>query len=257
MSDIIETYQQEQKQLLQPEMPGMTFAAVVSVNEDGLELQFDGEETASTKRFPCNTGVSFAVGQRVLLMKVNGSYVALCPVGLQGIQPEPEPEPEHYDVFSVDKNGLVPGPTKSDTGKFLRGDGSWVTVPEYSKFTTSENGLVPASGSSGASKYLKGDGTWGTPSGLSAVDFQIDRVSVSTGSVAANGGTSGNTTARRSGYTPLGIVGIYCSNKNIACCAATSNRSSGYETIYYYLQNASTSAQSGTLYIDTLWVKVS
>ena len=84
MSDIIETYQQEQKQLSQPEMPGMAFAAVIGVNEDGLELQFDGEETASTKRFPCNTGVSFAAGQRVLLMKVNGSYVALCPVGLQG-----------------------------------------------------------------------------------------------------------------------------------------------------------------------------
>lgn len=84
MSEIIETYQQEQEQLGKTELPQMAFATVVSVNNDGLELRFDGETEASAKHFPCNTGVSFSAGQRALLMKVNGSYVALCPVGLQG-----------------------------------------------------------------------------------------------------------------------------------------------------------------------------
>ena len=84
MSEIIETYQQEQEKLGKTELPQMAFATVVSVHNDGLELRFDGEPEASTKHFPCNTGVSFGAGQRVLMMKVNGSYVALCPVGLQG-----------------------------------------------------------------------------------------------------------------------------------------------------------------------------
>lgn len=84
MSEIIETYQEEQERLASPELPGMAFATVVSVNEDGLELRFDGEEEAASKRYPCNVGVTFEPGQRALLMKVNGSYVALCPVGLQG-----------------------------------------------------------------------------------------------------------------------------------------------------------------------------
>lgn len=84
MSEIIETYQEEQERLASPKLPGLAFATVVSVNEDGLELRFDGEEAAASKRYPCNVGVKFEAGQRALLMKVNGSYVALCPVGLQG-----------------------------------------------------------------------------------------------------------------------------------------------------------------------------
>lgn len=115
MSEIIETYQEEQEQLEKPELPGMAFATVVSVNEDGLELIFDGEDEASTKHFPCNTGVSFEADQRVLLMKVNGSYVALCPVGLRGGGGGGGGE------FEVVKHSFSVGSLNSQTLKFLNG----------------------------------------------------------------------------------------------------------------------------------------
>jgi hypothetical protein len=97
--------------------------------------------------------------------------------------------------------GFVPAPGTSDTGKYLKGDGSWATVPTttvdtslsssstnpvqnkvintalagksdtshtHSAFTgaTSSSagaaGFVPAPGTSDTAKYLKGDGSWST-----------------------------------------------------------------------------------------------
>lgn len=87
--------------------------------------------------------------------------------------------------------GLVPAPTTTDGGKFLKGDGSWGTPTDttytagtnvqissgnvisatdttYSAFTGTDGtaagtaGLVPAPATTDAGKYLKADGTWGT-----------------------------------------------------------------------------------------------
>lgn len=220
MSDIIETYQQEQKQLLQPEMPGMAFAAVVSVNEDGLELQFDGEETASTKRFPCNTGVSFAVGQRVLLMKVNGSYVALCPVGLQGGGGggylTPEDVADNLTSTATDK------PLSANQGRVLNEN-----IPAVDDNLTSTSTTHALSANQG--RVLNGK--------IKTLGMSNKTVSVS--SVAAQSGYSSYTSI------PNGAIGVsaFINNTKLAVSAYISG-----SYCYYSVCNVSTISQKGTIY---------
>lgn len=67
--------------------------------------------------------------------------------------------------------GLVPAPTAGSQGKFLRGDGSWVSIDQasYSAFkgatqtTVGVIGLVPAPAAGSQNMFLRGDGTWGNP----------------------------------------------------------------------------------------------
>lgn len=72
-----------------------------------------------------------------------------------------------YNVFTTSDNGLVPKASGTgDTGKYLKGDGTWATPTDttYNVFNTTTDGLVPkASGTGETGKYLKGDGTWATP----------------------------------------------------------------------------------------------
>ena len=220
MSDIIETYQQEQKQLLQPEMPGMAFAAVVSVNEDGLELQFDGEETASTKRFPCNTGVSFAVGQRVLLMKVNGSYVALCPVGLQGGGGGGYLTPE--DVVDNLTSTATDKPLSANQGRVLNEN-----IPAVDDNLTSTSTTHALSANQG--RVLNGK--------IKTLGMSNKTVSVS--SVAAQSGYSSHTSI------PNGAIGVsaFINNTKLAVSAYISG-----SYCYYSVCNVSTSSQKGTIY---------
>lgn len=64
------------------------------------------------------------------------------------------------------EKGLVPAPTTSDEGKYLKGDGTWdiPTGTTYNDFAGSAHGLVPPV-TTQSGKFLKDDGTWGTPSG--------------------------------------------------------------------------------------------
>lgn len=220
MSDIIETYQQEQKQLSQPEMPGMAFAAVVSVNEDGLELQFDGEETASTKRFPCNTGVSFAVGQRVLLMKVNGSYVALCPVGLRGGGGGDYLTPD--DVVDNLTSTATDKPLSANQGRVLNEN-----IPAVDDNLTSTSTTHALSANQG--RVLNGK--------IKTLGMHNKTVKVS--SVAAQSGYSSYTSI------PNGAIGVsaYINNTKLAVSAYISG-----SYCYYSVCNVSTSSQSGTIY---------
>ena len=220
MSDIIETYQQEQKQLLQPEMPGMAFAAVVSVNEDGLELIFDGETEASTKRFPCNTGVSFAVGQRVLMMKVNGSYVALCPVGLQGGGGGGYLTPE--DVVDNLTSTATDKPLSANQGRVLNEN-----IPAVDDNLTSTSTTHALSANQG--RVLNGK--------IKTLDKSNKTVNVS--SVAAQSGYSSHTSI------PNGAIGVsaYINNTKLAVSAYISG-----SYCYYSVCNVSTSSQSGTIY---------
>lgn len=55
--------------------------------------------------------------------------------------------------------GLVKAPQVADSGKFLKGDGTWSNPPSFSG---SSAGLVPTSTSSTQSQFLKGDGSWGS-----------------------------------------------------------------------------------------------
>ena len=69
-----------------------------------------------------------------------------------------------YNVFDTATDGLVPKANGTgDTGKYLKGDGTWSTPPDttYNVFDTATDGLVPkANGTDDTGKFLKGDGTW-------------------------------------------------------------------------------------------------
>lgn len=51
---------------------------VGAVYSDGLTIRFPGEDTAGTKRYRYNLDGTFSAGDRVLLGRVSGSYVAIC-----------------------------------------------------------------------------------------------------------------------------------------------------------------------------------
>lgn len=220
MSEIIETYQQEQEQLGKTELPQMAFATVVSVNNDGLELIFDGETEASTKRFPCNTGVSFAVGQRVLMMKVNGSYVALCPVGLQGGGGGGYLTPE--DVVDNLTSTATDKPLSANQGRVLNEN-----IPAVDDNLTSTS----------------------TTHALSAYQGKVlnDKIKTVSSENKSTKFSSINAQSGRTGYisAPSGAVGVtaYSNNGNVAVSAYLSG-----SYCYYALHNFSTSSQSGTIY---------
>lgn len=220
MSEIIETYQQEQEQLGKTELPQMAFATVVSVNNDGLELIFDGETEASTKRFPCNTGVSFAAGQRVLLMKVNGSYVALCPVGLQGGGGGGYLTPE--DVVDSLTSTATDKPLSANQGRVLNEN-----IPAVDDNLTSTSTTHALSANQG--RVLNGK--------IKTLDKSNKTVNVS--SVAAQSGYSSHTSI------PNGAIGVsaYINNTKLAVSAYISG-----SYCYYSVCNVSTSSQSGTIY---------
>lgn len=223
MSEIIETYQEEQERLAAPELPSMAFATVVSVNEDGLELRFDGEEEAASKRYPCNVGVTFEAGQRALLMKVNGSYVALCPVGLQG-----GGGGEHYEVFSVGQNGLVPGPAAGETEKYLRGDGTWA-----------------APGGSGGQTITVSSYSHSVSIGT------LNKQAVSVGTF---------TDSAPSDCYHMGVAGVYTNSNYVVANAAPTSLSDakgGSATIRYQAANPTASSRSGvTLYVIMRYLKI-
>lgn len=220
MSEIIETYQQEQEQLGKIELPQMAFATVVSVNNDGLELIFDGETEASTKRFPCNTGVSFAVGQRVLMMKVNGSYVALCPVGLQGGGGGGYLTPE--DVVDNLTSTATDKPLSANQGRVLNEN-----IPAVDDNLTSTSTTHALSANQG--RVLNGK--------IKTLDKSNKTVNVS--SVAAQSGYSSHISI------PNGAIGVsaYINNTKLAVSAYISG-----SYCYYSVCNVSTSSQSGTIY---------
>lgn len=77
---MIETYQD--LQALEIDEPAeASFATVASVYDDGLTLQFEGQATASEKRYKCNTFCIFHPGDRVRVIKDSGTYVVEYPVG--------------------------------------------------------------------------------------------------------------------------------------------------------------------------------
>lgn len=59
------------------------FATVTSVSTGGIGLSIDGD-TSGTKKFTCNRDEHFASGDRVLVAKESGTYVAICRIGRPG-----------------------------------------------------------------------------------------------------------------------------------------------------------------------------
>jgi len=72
-----------------------------------------------------------------------------------------------YSVFTPSADGLVPKPSGAgETAKFLKGDGTWDSVPvnDYQGATAiaaGEAGLVPAAAAGEMNYFLRGDGDWG------------------------------------------------------------------------------------------------
>ena len=58
----------------------MQTAIVVAVEEDGLLLQFPDGSEVGDKRYKYNKSVTFAAGDRVLLLPSGGSYIAAFPI---------------------------------------------------------------------------------------------------------------------------------------------------------------------------------
>ena len=78
---MIETYQD--LQALEIDEPAeASFATVAAVYDDGLTLQFEGQATASEKRYKCNAFCVFHPGDRVRVIKDSGTYVVEYPVGV-------------------------------------------------------------------------------------------------------------------------------------------------------------------------------
>jgi len=57
--------------------PVCSLATVESVESDGLALRFDGEDTARAKVYKCLGSYIPAVGHRVCVMAISGTYLVL------------------------------------------------------------------------------------------------------------------------------------------------------------------------------------
>lgn len=52
----------------------------VSSTSGGITVTFDGESSATTKKFHYNSSVTFSIGNRVLCCLVGGTWFVLCKV---------------------------------------------------------------------------------------------------------------------------------------------------------------------------------
>lgn len=57
---------------------------VAAKNEEGLQIQFDGDEETGEKYYKCNTAIRFDVGDRVLTLPISGTYIVFCKIGAPG-----------------------------------------------------------------------------------------------------------------------------------------------------------------------------
>ena len=74
------SYQNERRMRIE-EPSQINFATVMGVYEDGLQLKFDGEKEATSKRYRYNKSITFQLGDRVKVMRVSGTYVVEYPIG--------------------------------------------------------------------------------------------------------------------------------------------------------------------------------
>lgn len=80
MSEIIESYQEEQK-LDEQKAPVYSLAVVGRVYSDGISLIFPGTTKESKKHYSYNMNCTFKKNQRVYITKDSGTYIVLFPVG--------------------------------------------------------------------------------------------------------------------------------------------------------------------------------
>lgn len=78
---------------------------VAAKNEEGLQIQFDGDDEAGEKYYKCNTSIRFDVGDRVLTLPISGTYIVLCKIGAPGGQVSKTDE--MVNAVGADGNGKL------------------------------------------------------------------------------------------------------------------------------------------------------
>lgn len=63
------------------EQPQLSLATVGAKYPDGVSLIFPGQTAATAKHYKCNTAITLAAGDRVLIARVSGSVVVICKIG--------------------------------------------------------------------------------------------------------------------------------------------------------------------------------
>lgn len=79
---LVKNYQQR-KQLEQTPTSG-NIATVAGVYSDGIALLLPGDEVAAEKHYPYNASATFAVGQRVHIVRDSGTIIVEYPIGGSG-----------------------------------------------------------------------------------------------------------------------------------------------------------------------------
>lgn len=71
---------QEEQQLNREQDKGIphSIATIGTVFDDGVSLIFAGEVSESEKHYPVNTGAVFEAGDHAYVVKVSGTYIAVC-----------------------------------------------------------------------------------------------------------------------------------------------------------------------------------
>lgn len=134
MSDILETYQEEQEIQEAPEASAL-IASIISIDQSGVGLRFDGSTANSSKSYPRNTGVVLTVGQRVIVQKINGEFVVMAPVGAQ------------QDANVVSKADLNSYALKTDLDAYVKTE-DLPTIPSFESSTHSTGSVGLAGGAS-------------------------------------------------------------------------------------------------------------
>lgn len=134
MSEILETYQAEEELKETPETSAL-IATIVSVGQNGVGLRFDGSSADAAKNYPRNTGLVLAVGQRVVVQKINGEFVVMAPVG------------PVQDTNVVSKSDLGSYALKTDLDEYVK-TSDLPAVPSFETTTNTTGGISLTAGSS-------------------------------------------------------------------------------------------------------------
>lgn len=156
MSEILETYQEEQE-ILTREEKEYAIATIIEDKTSTVIVKFDGEEENSTKEFPKNVGIKFSAGQRVVMRKINGNYI--CEYPISGESPSPS---QKYSIqsettsrsFSV--SSVASGNTSSTNASITRPSGNGWHLTGVSAYSSTSGSAVccNSSGQSSVTVYV-------------------------------------------------------------------------------------------------------
>lgn len=214
MSDIIETYQEEQE-LEAPKLTDICIAKIVEVTEEGVIVQFEGEEGNSTKAFPFNVTAGLKAGMRAVMQKINGTYVAMLPVGTKAESGGGTEIVDDLTSTAIDKA------LSANQGRVL--NGKIPTVENVLTSTSTTNALSAAQGKALNDKISS---------------FTARTTTANTGSIAAGKSTNSYISISNIKF----LTGYYCSNANIFVDAYQSGT-----YVYWRAFNIGTASASGTI----------